>query len=389
MTPLRVMHVIGNLRLGGAEKLTATIIENLDRVQFEASVCCLEEEGYYGARLRERGFSVYALGRRKAFTLRGLAGTVQCILELRALFVRNHIDIVHTHVFGTGLVGRIAAKLAGVPIIVHTTHRLNLYGPTESWFERVLMTLTQAYVVDSNAIRQAIVSHYKIRASKVFVIYNGIDLEEFDDLPPRQVARSQLGLPQDEKVIAIIAHMTERKAHRVYVNAFSQILAGHLNACLLLVGDGPTRCSLEQLANDLGIASKVYFLGYREDLACVLAATDILAHPSEWEGFGIILAEAMYCRIPVITTNAGGGPEVVSHLETGILVPLGDVNAFAEATLTLLNDEVLAAKYGKAGRRRVEKHFLKRTMIEQYEQFYRQLASARIGRSLETGRADS
>jgi len=369
------MHIISNLGLGGAEKLTATIVEHLDHTQFSASVCCIKETGYYGNRIIENGIEVYELGFSKALSVRGAVNAVCSVLKLRTILVQNHIDIVHTHVFGVGVVGRIAARLAGVPFIVHTTHRLNLYGPAETWLERILAWITTSYVVDSNAVRQAITSAYKIDQSKVRVIYNGIDPAAFGDLVPRQMAREKLGLPQDKKIISIIAHMTERKAQHIYIRAFAQVIQQHPETCLVLVGDGATRGSLEQLTQQLGLTEHVRFMGYREDLATFLAATDILAHPSEWEGFGIILAEAMYCKIPVITTNAGGGAEVVSHLETGILVPVGDIAGFAEATLTLLHDEALCDQYGNAGRQRVEALFLQREMVTQYELYYRELAS--------------
>lgn len=372
MRPIRVAHIVGELGLGGAEKLTATIAATLSPVRFETSVYCLGTGGYHAERLRSLGTPVHALGLTRTSSPRNLIAAISAIFNLANLLRQKRVDIVHTHLFITGFMGRVAAKLAGVPIITHSLHRI-AYGRAEKTIERLLSTMTSAYIVDSQAVGRMLGDRYGSDPRKIHVIYNGIDPLEFDNRLSKAEARNQLGLPLGETLIGIIAHMTRGKGQGIYIEAFRQVVDRHPNTRLLLVGDGPECAGLKEQVGRLQLEEKATFLGYREDLARILAASDILAHPSEWEGFGIVLAEAMYCGIPVITTDAGGGAEVVVHNKTGLLVPPNDIDGFAEATLRLLDNPQLVTDFGKAGRKRVAEHFLQSSMTHQYEELYSQL----------------
>jgi glycosyltransferase involved in cell wall biosynthesis len=143
----------------------------------------------------------------------------------------------------------------------------------------------------------------------------------------------------------------------------------------MIAGDGPLRPGLEKLADALGISDHIEFLGWRDDTAEVLSHMTIFCLPSVWEGFGIVLLEAMLARKPVVASNVGGVPEVVEDGRTGVLVPVGDVDALARALTSLLLDDGLAARMGEAGRARVEKDFSFAKMIEEYERLYNALAS--------------
>ncbi len=206
------------------------------------------------------------------------------------------------------------------------------------------------------------------------MVHNGIDFDALDAEPVGNL-RSELGIESAERVIGIVAHLSAPKGQSPYLEAFSKVLPAHPETWLLLVGDGPRREALEREAEDLGVSHRVMFLGARSDLVAVLNALDILALPSTWEGFGIVQAEAMYFRVPVIGTDFGGAREVVRSGETGYLVPYGDVEQLADATRRLLEDDELRTEMGRAGREHVLRSFGKSRMLDEYEKIYRDLVA--------------
>ncbi len=371
LSEIRIIYVVGNLHLGGAQKLVAWLASGLsDRPGFSCSVCCLGEGGAYRDQLERRGYKVHVLGYKKQPTLKGFATAYRVIRDLRALFKQERVDIVHTYLFYTGILGRIAARSVGVPIIVHSFFRVQY---RLQWLtERIMRRITRQYVVDSFAVRDSVVSQGGIKASETRVIYNGID---FDDLDSEEVGdlRRDLDLEGAAHVIGIVAHLSPGKGHSPFLKAFSRVLQTFPETWLLLVGDGPLRDQLETESEELGIKGRVLFLGFRSDLVSILNTIDLLVLSSAWEGFGIVQAEAMYFRVPVVGTNHGGTREVVRAFETGFLVPYGDVEQLADATRLLLGNDELRAEMGHAGRARVLRKFGRKRMLDQYEELYRGL----------------
>lgn len=374
---IKVMHIIGNLRLGGGQKITYAAVRGLPCAEFQASVCCLEEGGHYAELLRADGIPVFALGRRKNYGIRGLLRGGSLLVDLVTLLRKEKPDIVHTHLFGAGLAGRLAARLAGVPIAITTLHRI-FYPVIQPVTEKLLSPLTERIIVDSHAVGAMVQRRCRIRADKIAVIYNGINPHELSTIVAKQEARRQLGLPAPTcasgvKVIGVIAHLLPHKGQRFLIKALAQIHARVIPAHLVLVGDGPDKTALQRQAAELNLQEYVHFAGYRSDMNVALSALDLLVLPSSWEGFGLVLAEGMYKGLPAISTDTGGSAEVIEDAETGYLVPFGDVNRLAAAASTILRDDVLAARMGAAGRRRVEAMFTLDRMVEAYASTYRQL----------------
>ncbi len=371
MSEIRIVYVVGNLGLGGAQKLAASLVSGLnDRPGFSCSVCCLGEGGAYADELRRRGYKVHVFDYKKQPTLRGLATAYRVIRDLRALFRQERADIVHTYLFYTGILGRIAARLAGVPVVVHSFFRVQYR--MQRLTEPIMRGITRRYVMDSFAVRDKMADQSGIKSGDVSVIYNGIDFDGLDREEVRDLRR-ELGLKPATHVIGIVAHLSSVKGHSVFLKAFSRVLQSLPDTWLLLAGDGPLRAELETESKELGIDGRVLFLGARSDLASILSSIDLLVLSSTWEGFGIVQAEAMYFRVPVVGTNHGGAREVVRSFETGLLVPYGDVEQLADATRLLLDNDELRARMGRAGRERVLRKFGRKRMLDQYEELYRDL----------------
>jgi glycosyltransferase involved in cell wall biosynthesis len=364
----RVLHVVGNLDLGGGQKLTALIAAGLDRERFDVAVLNLGQPGLYGSYLIARGVKVIDLGlparprwRDLRATMSGLAGLMSILYE------KPRWDIVHTHMFRTSLLCAVPARLAGSRLF-GTVHRI--YYRWQPPLERALAPLQEAIVVDSIAVGRMLQAATHIPQDRYAVIYNGIDVAEFHAPPSRSEARAAIALPEDVVVIAEIAHLAPHKGQDHLLGAFARI--SDRTPRLLLVGDGPTRRALEQAASELGVAARVTFTGERGDLALLLAASDILALPSTFEGFGIIQAEAMYMGLPVVATDRGGSTEVVVDGVTGFLVPFGDEDALAERLEQLIASPALRLRFGEAGRARVVERFTQQAMAARYADLYEQ-----------------
>lgn len=377
---LRVLHVVGGLGLGGGEKLTALVAAGLDRERFEVTVLNLGHPGAYEERLRRESINVIDLGLPLRPGVSAFPTITRGLIQLlRILFARPRWDIVHTHMFRTSLLCAVPARLAGSRLF-GTVHRI--YYRWQPRVERLLAPLHEAIVVDSAAVGQILRAETRIPADRYVVIHNGIDTRELDAAPTRDVARRALGLPLDATVVTEVAHLEPHKGQKHLVAAFAR--ASGADDRLLLVGDGSTRPQLEGQAAGAGLADRVLFTGARQDLPVILSASDIVALPSTFEGFGIVQAEAMYLRIPVVGTDRGGATEVILDGVTGYLVPFADERLLAERLAELLRSPELRSRMGAAGRARVLEQFTLEQMARRYAELYngtlrRELAAATDG----------
>jgi glycosyltransferase involved in cell wall biosynthesis len=356
--------------LGGAEKLTRLTIEGLSREQFEASICCIKSGGFNAETLRRKGYRVdelLAVHQHARISLRLLLLTAW---RLFRLLRRERPDVLHCHLFSASCLGRVVGKLAGVPRIVVTMHRIE-YPRIQPLGEPFFRPFTALYITDSHAAASQLSDALGIPKQTIRVIYNGIDRSEFDAPPSKESARLSLDLKNDEFIIGVIAHLSKEKGHAFLLESLAAVIEKIPRCKLMIVGDGYLRSELERQAEMLLPAGSVLFLGQRGDLANVLSAMDLFVLPSSWEGFGIILAEAMYMRVPVITTSDGGGcAEVVQDDDGGRLVPYGDRTALGNEILRFYNNASYRAEQGMLGRARVERMFSAEAMASQYAKEY-------------------
>lgn len=383
---LRVLRAITRLNIGGPAIHTILLTQGLQNDRF-SSVLVTGVEGPHEGSMRHLADKHGVQPR----VLRELGREVSPVNDLRVtlamyrLIRRSRPHIVHTHMAKAGTAGRLAAKLARVPIIVHTFHGHTFHsywGPVKSavflQIERTLGAMTDRVIAVNDAQRADIAKYGVAPLHKIQTVPLGLEIEPLLHAEQyRGRLRAELGISADQRVIGIVARLVPIKAHEVFLTAAAKVRAAMPNTTFLIVGDGERRAELEALARTLGIADATRFLGWRDDMREVNADLDVAALTSHNEGSPVALIEAMAAARPVVATRVGGVPDVVHDGESGLLVPAGDANSFADALLQLLRDPERAAAFGLAGRQAVYPRHSSMRLIQDIETLYLELAHAK------------
>ncbi len=379
--PIRVLHPITRLIVGGAQENTMLTAQLLDPARWQVDVLSGPQTGREGSLIetvRERGIPLIIEP--------SLVREVNPLQDLRALFRlarlmrQGRYTIVHTHSSKAGIVGRWAAKLAGVPIIVHTVHGWGHHDRQHPLIrayyillEKLTLPITDKLIVVSPLNTEKGLADGIGRPEHYTVIRSGIELERFGHPQvDRATTRAAWNIPLDAPVVGTVTRLSAQKAPLDFVRAAAQVAAAVPNVYFLVVGDGPLRAEVEQLARDLGISERLVLTGLRRDVPEQLAAMDIFALSSLWEGLPRVLPQAMASGLPVVATATDGSIEAVTDGENGFLVPPGQPAVLAESLIRLLRDPALARQMGEAGRHRVAE-FDVRTMVAQIDQLYQEL----------------
>lgn len=307
---------------------------------------------------------------------------IRGFFQIWRLLRRERFDVVCTSCSIAGMLGRFAAAIARVPTRVHVLHVYACrpyQNPLKRAFywgiERALDPLTTRYVAVSGATKQYGVDRHIMSPEKVSVIFNAIESQSASVRPAADVRR-ELGLRPDSQVVGTIGRYEQQKGLEFLLRAAALVVRDHPETEFLVVGDGPLRGELSQLARSLGIADSVHFTGWREDVPDMLGVMKIFCLASLWETFGLVLAEAMQAALPVVATRVDAIPEVVSEGETGLLVPPRDPERLAAKIIELLDNPQLASELGAAGRRRALSMCSLDGMVRQYEELFLELAGS-------------
>jgi len=308
------------------------------------------------------------------------------IWSLYRLIKRLRPTIVHTQTSKAGVIGRIAARLAGTPIVIHTAHAFpfhSLLSPVVRWcyivIERWMARLTDLIIVDTESVRSdGLREHVVNDSGKLVTVSMGLDLQKFSPSKsgPGNL-RAALGVGQQRLVVGTVARLVLDKGMDCFLEMAAHILAVRTDVQFFIVGDGPIRGALQQRACELGIAPYVLFLGHRSDVPNLMEAMDVFVLPTKREGFGMVFAEAMAMGKATVGSLIAPVAEVVENGVTGYLVPPDDTQGFADRVLELLADQKKRLDFGTAGRRRVELYFNVTRMCDSIEGHYRQLLEAR------------
>ncbi len=298
-------------------------------------------------------------------------------------FLRDgEFDIVHTNLIRADVIGRYAAKKAGVPVIVSTEHGIHtwrvkgkLIASLVKYLYRHTVKFTDSIIAVSEYVKQRLIEH-GVPPDKVTRIYNGIDLEKFTPVSQEQREEFQRYL-SDEKIYHIVGgvgNLVTLKGHSYFIQAIPKILQKHPHSLFVIVGEGPLHSKLVTDVNRLGLEHRVRFLGRLSTItAQLISSFDVLVQPSLTESFGLAVAEALACRVPVVATHVGGVPEIVKDGEHGFLVEPRNPDAIAEKVTWLLDHKEEAMRIAEKGREHVAAHFDINTTVEQYYNLYQHL----------------
>lgn len=369
--PLRCMFVITSMPVGGAEILLVNMMRRMDRELMRPEVICLKEPGPLGDQIASE-FPVHS-------HLLANKWDVRVLSRLSRLLHRRRADVVVTVGAGDKMFwGRLAAHLAGVPVIaaaLHSTGWPDGVGRINRW----LTGITDVFIGVADSHAQFLREFEGFPAEKVRVIRNGVDCNQFAPCPSaRTEVRSELGLPAETPLIGIVAALRSEKNHRMLVRSAEKLRKRIPDAHWLVVGDGPERAAIEADVKSLGVDDRVHLLGTRHDTPRLVAALDLFTLCSLNEASPVSILEALACGIPVVSTDVGSVNESIIEGKTGLLVPSDDVDAMADAVGQLLADAPRRRTMGTAGRKLVLQNGSLESMVEGYQQLARELYDQRV-----------
>lgn len=358
--PLRTSFILTSMPVGGAETLLVNLIGRLDPKVIQPEVICLKEPGPLGEEL-SRQIPVHSHFLRNRWDARVL---VRLASQLR----RSHTDAVVTIGAGDKMFwGRLAARLAGVPVICSALHSTG-WPDGVGRLNRKLTSITDAFIAVAHDHAQFLINWENFPRRRVFMIPNGVDTDRFCPNPSRRAwLREQLNVPEDVPLVGIVAALREEKNHSQFIHAAREILRSFPDTRFVIVGDGPMRGSIEQQLIEFGLQRFFHLLGTRTDTADILAGLDVFALTSKNEANPVSILEALACGIPVVSPNVGSIHETVIDGQTGFLTKPQSADETADAVIRLLSNKPQALMLGLNGRENVRSNWSLRAMVTGYE----------------------
>ena len=398
---IKILRVIARLNVGGPTLNVAYLTKGLAPLGYETTLVTGRigsNEGsmdYVASEAGVRPLYIGSLQRNLS-----LFGDFGALLRLVGLIRSQRPDVLHTHTAKAGALGRAAALLSGRArpgVVVHTYHGHVLTGyfsPLMSRLflgvERFLAHGTDVLVAVSPEVRDDLVELGVAPDSKFVIVRLGLDLDQRIAAPEdaRDRVREELSVEPDQLLVAWLGRMTEIKRVDDLLRAFADLRGRGVDAVLALVGDGPNRDGLEQLAERLGIRDAVRFTGFRRDVGSIYRASDVVALSSANEGTPVSLIEALAAGCAVVTTDVGGAVDVLDGGRVGFLVPAGDTKAFADRLEDLVRQSELRHEFGAAGREHVLARYSVDRLVRDVDRLYRGLLGAKADRLSASGAAD-
>lgn len=384
---MRVTHVITRLIVGGAQENTvSTVLGLLRRPGFEVDLVSGPSEGAEGSLEKLFTDSPNVLNLEPALIRAVRPWTdLQCYLRLVERFKQTRPEIVHTHSGKAGILGRLAAKRAGVPCIIHTIHGPS-FGPFQGALanavftnaERIAGRVTTHFITVAEAMTRQYLAAGIGRPGQYARIFSGFNLQPFARAANDPLLRARLGIKPEDFVVGKIARLFELKGHDDLFVSAPELVARIPNLKFLLVGDGPWRSRFEHMAQAMGLAQHFIFTGLvpPTEVCQYVGIMDALVHLSLREGLPRALPQAMTAGKPVVAYACDGAPEVCLDNETGYLIPPGDRKLLVQRLVQLAGSAALRHRLGETGRQLALKQFSEEGMVEAIANLYRTLRPA-------------
>jgi len=376
-----VLHLITRMTRGGAQENTLLTALGLKKRGYPVTLATglgWGAEGEILSQALEAGLEVVLLPELVRDLHPWKDGAV--LLRLRSWLAKQHYAIIHTHTSKAGFLGRLAAHLARVPIVVHTPHGHVFHSYFRPWTERFFLALERKAAEWSERLialtNRDLHEHLELKVGRPdqwTTIPSGVDEKGFQARRPREEILQSLGIPAGRRVVGFIGRLAPVKGAIHLIEALSRIREAVSNTHCLLVGDGEERPALEKRVEQLGLREWVTFAGHREGVADFLSVLDVLVVPSLNEGMGRVIVEAGFLAKPVVATDVGGIPDLIEDGVSGLLVERRRPPALAEAVKRILKDSALAEKLGRSLQAKVLDGFTADQMVEKIEHLYQEL----------------
>jgi glycosyltransferase involved in cell wall biosynthesis len=383
---VRVLQFLAAFAMGGTERQAFNLAHGLDRSRFEPHFACFRVMGDFLADIEATRSPLRKYEIKRLYGGRTLRQQLRFARDLR----QSGVDVVHAYGFYANVFAIPAARLAGVHAIVASIRDTGDHlTPNQRRVQRLACYLADAILVNAEAVKQRLVGE-GYDGDRITVIGNGVTLSRFGPRNGNGRRRRELGFPPEAPLVAVFCRLNRLKGVDHFLEAAARVATRFPYARFAVVGEGRVvengvivegayRRELEAQAARLGLGGRVVFTGLRGDVPELLGEVTVSVLPSLSEGLSNAILESMAAGVPVVATAVGGNAEAVKDGVTGLLVPPGNSAALAGAICTLLEDEGLATRFGRAGRQRVEERFSEERMVRDTQQFYLSLL-ARKGR---------
>lgn len=386
---LAVMQVVSNLNIGGAQEVVHTLAENLAEAGCHTVVCTFQD-GSLRQSIEQLGIPVEVLPERRHSVV-AFPWYVAEMLQLRRalgdLVKKHQIDVIQTHLLRSLDFLVLTLRYRRNLLVFWTIQNANFFlredhlrkhkwllGPKQ-WGYRLLYRLTtrwvNGFIAVSDDVKASILKTIgPIPEDKITIICNSVDVRRYQRSVDKVHIRRQLGLAENARLMAAVATFKTQKGHRYLIEAVQSVIPHFPDLHILLIGDGELREELQAQTRKAGLDEHIHFLGFRQDIPDLLAASDYFVLPSLWEGLPMALVEAMAAGLPIVATEVSGTKQVMVSGETGLLVPPGDARQLAEAMSYLLSQPEQAKVMSEVAKQRVERYFGAKKQAEDHMALY-------------------
>ena len=376
---IRILHIHTLPIVSGSGINTFLSMQGMDKTLYEVDLACAPG-GRLISLVEENHMEVRTF-KNMVQPLRPFKDTL-ALIDLTAFLRKNPYHIVHTHNSKAGFLGRLAARLAGVPVIVHTVHGFAFHDQEPLWrqmlfrnLERLASRWSDRMIFISQPLIDWALKDHIVGEDKITKIYSGIQLDKFHPVKSEEKdqIRSKWSLQKEEAVVGIVSKLWEGKGHTVLIEAFKLLKEKIKDAKLVIVGEGYLYDELFRRVGNNGLRDSVLFTGFQMDVSEIIATFDVAVLPSFFEGMGRVILEAMAMEKPIVASRVGGIPDLIDQGINGLLVRPGDARELADALERVLSDNGLAKRLGREGRKRIKDQFSADVMVRSIEELYREL----------------
>jgi glycosyltransferase involved in cell wall biosynthesis len=367
-TRISVWYVIGSLQVGGAERTLVDLANNLDHDRYDVKIWTILDQQPLAEDLSP-AVDFESLEASGKTDIGAVLGFIRALRRERPDILQSFLFFDNTLARFAGLLSPMTTVITGVRSVPEFPDRLR------ALVDRLTMPLADHVVSNSEAGRELAIER-GASTDSVSVIENGRDLSAYREATAPPGFRSELGVPEDARLVGTVGRLIERKGGYDLLEAWPDVVAEHPDAHLLFVGDGPEREGLERTAERYGVADSVTFAGTRDDVPELLDTMDMFVFPSHFEGLPGALIEAMAAGLPIVATECTGNAELLSDGKTAKLVPMRNPSALAEHLVTVLADKQLRSKIGACAKGVSTDRYAVQTMVNQFVDLYENFSNS-------------